>query len=242
MLGLDESHFQEIIDGMSEEEKAEALRVHREREEEYKRFFEQNPNHPKNPANYPYDLADEYNEGPVLSSDSRYAALEAGETADLQRQPVPTSATLTHSEPPPIPVVTTQPSSSSSFSSTHVSSFSYPPPPAAATVAAQQPHHLPPPIHSIPQSLLPPPPHASTVNSQPQNTLSSQHSHISSQPPAPPLPSISHPPLPSSMGSSYIETSNTSTPGAVRSVTTTPAVNPYDNNISEKLKHAEEGR
>lgn len=35
MLGLDESHFQDVLDGMTEEEMEVAERINREREEEY---------------------------------------------------------------------------------------------------------------------------------------------------------------------------------------------------------------
>jgi hypothetical protein len=37
---------------MTEEEKKKAIAIHQQREEEYRRFFEANPSHPKHPANF----------------------------------------------------------------------------------------------------------------------------------------------------------------------------------------------
>lgn len=58
-LGLDDSYFQEVLDNMTEEEKQQAMRVHKQREEEYRRFFEKNPDHPKHPAKMAAVLAEE---------------------------------------------------------------------------------------------------------------------------------------------------------------------------------------
>lgn len=58
-LGLDDSYFQEVLDNMTEEEKKNAVKIHQQREEEYKKFFAENPDHPKHPDKMAAVLAEE---------------------------------------------------------------------------------------------------------------------------------------------------------------------------------------
>jgi hypothetical protein len=94
---------------MTEEEKKKAIAVHQQREEEYRRFFEANPSHPKHPTNFhnqedvdmktleailPASMAGLLSAEQQEQQNNDYLSLSCNNQCDLEMQ---TSATVTAS-------------------------------------------------------------------------------------------------------------------------------------------------